>query len=85
MPFLSRSVYEGDCHLMKQPWLYVSMIVPGKILSLSAKMSEEFNIPFGIRSIFVTHNAMPAKKKTRRMAGTNVNNRDEHVQVAGGR
>lgn len=39
------------------------MIVPGKLFSLPAKMSEEFNITFGIRSIFVTRNAMPAKNK----------------------
>lgn len=39
-------------------------------------MSEELNIPFGIRSIFVTRNAMPAKNK-KNGGGTRVNNRDE--------
>lgn len=52
------------------------MIVPGKLLSLSAKMSEELNIPFGIRSVFVTRNAMPAKNK-KNGGGTSVNNRAE--------
>lgn len=46
------------------------MIVPGKLLSLSAKMSEELNIPFGIRASLSP--AMQCLLKTRRMAVVHV-------------